>query len=334
MSKPQPVDDPHLRIPASVLAAGKRSEDLIKASQNPPVDEPPVESKTDEPPAPPPQNPAPAQNPAPKPPSAQDPNWEHRFNSMKGRYEQAQQQAQSMAQQIADMQRVIATLQAAPPAPPQQSSELRFVTPKEEEEYGKEFIDVVGKRAREVVTPEVTELKAKLAKLEAQMGNVENVAVQTQREKMFTALDQTVPNWREINSNQSFLDWLKLPDAYSGAIRHGLLMNAFNANNANRVAAFFRGYLADEAATRPVDTPTQRTSAHQPSKVDLATLAAPGRAKQAAANAPVDKPTITRAQITQFYRDVAAGVYSGRDDQRIAREKEIFAASTEGRVVS
>jgi hypothetical protein len=154
------------------------------------------------------------------------------------------------------------------------------------------------------------------------------------REKMFEDLTTAIPNWRDINQDQKFLDWLNLPDPYSGAIRLNLMRAAFDANQTGRVEAFFRGYLAQEAATRPAETQTTRQRGGKPPTVDLSSLAAPGRAKQPGANPPAqeDKPIFTSAQVRQFYKEVSTGLWKGRDAERAAQEKAIFAAANEGRI--
>jgi hypothetical protein len=145
-------------------------------------------------------------------------------------------------------------------------------------------------------------------------------------------LDAQVPNWRELNSNSEFLSWLNLPDAYSGAIRKELLTAAYNRSDANRVAAFFKGFISDEAATNPASYSQPDHVAPRSNKVSLETLAAPGRAKTAAASAPAEKPIFTRAHITEFYSDVRRGKYAGKEAEKDRIEKDIFAAQREGRI--
>jgi hypothetical protein len=110
-----------------------------------------------------------------------------------------------------------------------------------------------------------------------------------------------------------------------------MMRKAFEANDANRVLHFFKAYLSDEAATAPASIqPTPK------GKVPLEELAAPGRAKAPAASATPgekEKPTITRAQISQFYLNVQKGVYKGNAAEKDRLEKMIFEAEQEGRVV-
>mgnify|MGYP000981593068 CR=1 FL=1 len=110
-----------------------------------------------------------------------------------------------------------------------------------------------------------------------------------------------------------------------------LLKAAYERNNAAQVAVFFNGFLADEAADAPR---TQPSPAPQPApqKVPLETFAAPGGAKNAAPSAPVEKPLISAADITQFYTDCAAGRYRGREEEKDRIEMMIFDAQREGRI--
>lgn len=344
--------DPNVRIPPAVVAASARATELSaqfsqdnlakaaieyenqstaeKAGRDEPKPVPPPaqssptsESKATAPEAPP----TPASAPPPHPPA----DWENRYNAMKGRYDS---ETKRLSTQVGDMQRLLAAMQSAPPqntSQAQQPADTRFVTPKEEEEYGKEFLDVVGRRAQEIATAQNKELRFELDGLKKQVSGVHQTTLMNERDKLFSTLDHDIPNWRELNDSTEFHSWLRLPDAYSSVIRQELLMSAFNSNQVGRVAAFFRGFLADEAATRPVD-PLPTPSAQAPSRLDLRTLAAPGRAKQAAANPPVEKPIVTRSEIAQFYADVNRGVYLGRDADKIVIEKQIFDAQREGRI--
>jgi hypothetical protein len=261
-------------------------------------------------------------------------SWEHRYKSMKGRFDRSQDQIRSLSEQIQSLQGVISTMQATSPAPASAEAEAaieRLITPEEESDYGSEFLKVVGKKAREELLPVINKYEAKIAQLEGQLQGVGGKIAQDARQHMLTQLDERLPNWREINRDETFLNWLQLPDLYSGAIRHELLKAAYERNDAPRVAAFFTGFLAEEAAVAPANGEAGRSEA--PAKPSLDQFAAPGRAKSAAATtAPAEKPFFTRAQIAKFYADAAAGKYRGRDADRDRLEKQIFDAQREGRI--
>ncbi len=337
--------DPNLSIPAAVRNAAARSEELFKQTKAAATgEEAPKETAPEAPLAetPPSQLSFTLEEPetkaAPKEAPKSD-DWEHRYNSMKGRYEREQTEKRQLAAEISNLHRLIAELQAAPtPSANSDTQFERLVTPEEENDYGKEFLGVVGKKAKEELIPEIAQLKAHIAQLEGRLQGVTGVVTQDAREKMYSTLDMSVPSWREVNSNPEFLSWLNLPDMYSGAIRKELLNAAFNRNDANRVAAFFKGFISDEAATNPAvavaGSDTSSVGHTETKKTPLEAYAAPGRAKTAAASAPAEKPFFTRAQVSQFYSDVNRGSYRGRDEEKQRMENLIFSAQREGRIKS
>lgn len=274
-----------------------------------------------------------------------DDTWEHRYKSLDGRYRVSQNQLRELTGQVTNMQRVMATLQAGAPSAPV-ATEHTFkplVTDEERSEYGEELLGVVGKRAQEVFSPELAALKAEFEGLKKQVGHVGNAVVMDARGRMEQTLDDdsqigaAATSWRDINADPKFLDWLRLPDPYSGAIRHVLLTQAYEQNDTVRVARFFKGFLTEEAVLDPAmgqphSQPGNTSQGNPPApRVPLEKLAAPGRAKSAASN-PAEKPIITRSEIAAFYADVAANKYRGKDAEKNSLEKQIFEAQNEGRI--
>jgi hypothetical protein len=328
----QTKTDPNVKIPPAVLAAAKRSEEIFNQVNNV---EPPAETPaaTPEPPVEPTAPPVAAAptptEPPPAPPPAATPepiDWERRYNSMKGRHD-------VLVRQVQDMSSEVAQLRAAPPPAPTVPRELQaasLLTPAEVNEYGEEFLGVVGKKAQELIAP----LADKLKTIESQIDGVGKVTFAQARSNLEAMMDAKCPSWRDVNFKDEFHAWLALPDTYSGVMRHTLLKAAYERNDSPRVLAFFQGFLSEEAAVAPPVEP-QPSPGPAPDKVPLETLAAPGRAKTAAAHtptAPAEKPILTRAQISSFYAAVAAGRYRGRDADKQAAEEQIFAAEREGRI--
>ncbi len=353
-----PMDDPNVKMPAAIKASAARASQIHDAAykKEPPKDpaaeakDPAKDPATDpaklaaEPPKDPaaeakdPAKDAPASDVTSKGNDKQEPQggWEHAFKSMKGRFERSQEANRALQDRVAGLEATIASMQAASKEParhdPAAAAES-LLTQKEVEDYGADFLGVVGKKAKEIVTPEVKALRDKVAELESRLGTVGQTVIKNARDEMKAQLKREVPNWEQVNVSQDFLEWLALPDAFSGAIRHNLLKDAWGRNDAARVLAFFKGFLATEASGTPQNRqePAQN---QETGKVPLEAFAAPGRAKTAAAStdAPAEKPIFTRAQITQFYTDSAAGKYRGREEEKNKIEQQIFAAEREGRI--
>lgn len=322
--------DESVKVPAAVRAAAARAEKLAANLHTGDVGAPaPTPALT----------PAltPASTPAPQVTSEGNtsPDWEHLYKSDKGRFDEAQRARLALTKRISELENVLAVMntQVSPePTPSAPAQAERFISPEEVQEYGDEFLSVVGKKAKEELLPELAKVRQELDSVRGQLNGVGQHIALSAREQLFGSLDKDIPQWRNINTSKEFLDWLALPDAYSGAIRQNLLTAAFQRNDTSRVAAFFRGFISDEAVTTaaPAPQPVPRVN---PPKLPLETLAAPGRAKTAATpDVPAEKPTITRAQIKQFYSDVHHGKYSEHDAEKKQIEAAIFAATAEGRV--
>lgn len=329
--------DQDVKIPDAVKAAAARADEVYKAQYTSEVTgEDEVQETQQEEPTAGTEAPFTETTASKQSKSDDDQSWEHRYKSMKGRYDRAETQIKSLSEQILGMQNVIATLQTAPQPFTEYEADYqsaRLITPEEENDYGSEFLSVIGKKAKEELNPEVSKLRKEIANLKQQMNGVGNYVATNARAKMETQMNDGLPNWKEVNVNPEFLNWLKLPDAYSGAIRHELLKAAYERNDAPRVLAFFKGFLAEEAATSPAERgPDLPSGATVQERISLDTLAAPGRSKTAAASAPAEKPSFTRAQISKFYVDSAAGRYRGREAEKNRIENAIFEAEREGRI--
>ena len=330
------ADDPNIKLPAAVRAAAARSNALVNQmngapeevtsggnEETPPNDgQPPMTTSSQEQ----------GEQQGEPPERSGEESWEHKYKSVHGRFLRSQEQIRDMADQIQNLQNVIATIQAAPSASEVPSFKTeRLITDDEARDYGEDFLKVVGKKAKEELGPIIKQYEAQIADLKRQMSGVSSVVQQDTQKKLIDSLDNQQPQWRDLNTNEEFLDWLRLPDPFSGAIRHDMLKAAYAQGNASRVLAFFNGFLAEEAATSP-DRGEPVTGTRVP-KVPLETLAAPGRAKSAASTSgPAEKPIFTRAQIASFYADVAAGRYRSKDAEKNKLEAQIFEATREGRI--
>lgn len=343
------VDDT-VKVPAAILAAAAQADELFKAAYNNPAEE--GEGQTGEAEGTLEGNSSTETFETPakevtsetktevreENKSEEDQSWEHRYKSMKGRFDRSQSQIHQMSEQITNLQLVISNLEMQPPASNTQdytkNASERLITAEEENDYGAEFLSVVGKKAREELLPIVKGYEDKISRLEAQLQGVNGHFAQNAKQSMLSDLDERITNWRDINRQQEFLEWLELPDLYSGAIRHELLKAAYERNNAPQVAAFFNGFLAEEAAMRPAGSAEVTTGApRRAPAVDPASLAAPGRAKSAAsASAPAEKPFFTGAQIAKFYAEVASGKFRSNEAEKDRIEAQIFEATRNNRV--
>lgn len=278
--------------------------------------------------------------PKEEPPAEVTDEWERKYRILQGKYDsevpQLHAQLRSMNQQMDELKDLISNLQAAP-ATDKTDSASALVTADEIEAFGSEFMDVVGRRAKEVSSQEVASLKNELAELKQQLGQTSQRIVESDRDKVIAKLDSEVEDWRTINTQPEFLDWLDQNDAYSGVQRGKMLTEAFESNNANRVVAFFTGFKNEHAAVAPVDPDSASVKANRKAEtpaVDLSTQVAPGRAPRTPTPASAQEPKRmwTRADIVEFYKDVQLGKFKDEPKKQRAIEEDILLAQREGRL--
>lgn len=267
-------------------------------------------------------------------------SWEQRARSTNGRLEQALNTNQLLTRRVNDLEREIGTMRINTAAPAAQPAKIReqLIKPEELNDYGEEFFDVVGRRAKEEFSPMVETLEERITRLESGQQAVGKVVEKTQQRGLYDQLHDDVPEWRDINHSQQFKDWLTIPDPYSGRQRNEMLQEAFTRHDANRVVNFFRGFLT-EATGLPSNAPRQNGNSAPPlpngngsEKPSLESFAAPGRARSGPQETPPDKPVYTPAWIAKFSADKRTGKYRGREAEADAIERDIYQAQHEGRI--
>lgn len=350
-------------VRAQVEKADQIAAEYYKALAQPPApgsappssETPPAPPSGETPPAPPVQG-APVATP-PEPPKE---GWEQKYKVLQGKYNaevprlQAQTREQGEAvrqlrEQLTATQNLLASLSAQRAADPAQSPTgtppvpARLVKDEEIREFGPDLIDVMRRVVREeasqLVPAEIDRHVKPVAQRVDQVAQatqqVGSRVAQNDQQAVLSMLASAVPNWREVNADQGFLDWLDQVDPYVGVRRGELLTQAYKAHDGPRVVAFFTGYQKEHAAVNP--PAVQPTPAAAPSAApqkSLEQFVAPGTPKTGAASTPNGSGgrVWSRAEISQFYVDVQQGKYRTRPDEQKKLEADIFAAQREGRI--
>jgi len=179
-----------------------------------------------------------------------------------------------------------------------------YLTLEDEKNFGPELLDVAIRSARHALAPELQQLHDENAQLRDEVGRATKTTIDQY-------LDANVPNWRQINANERFHNWLLQSDTFSGVIRDRLLKDAARSGDASRVANFFRAYLAAAGQVSAEQAPA-------------------GRAPRRAATTPSGQRIYDRSEITRMWERRRQGKI---DDQSWARwEAELCRASAEGRI--
>lgn len=343
-----------MTLPAAIRRQAKNADRLVKELNDRPADAAAIAAAAAPPPsdapanlpnvgdAPPPgaEPVAPAAttvtaDPAAPAAAAQPENFEHKYRVLQGKYNKEQAELLSALnaarQTLAEAARANELLQAqvraapAPAAPaastaPAPTSHL--VTKEERDNFGDDLIDVVGRRAKEVLSPEVEALKREIAQLSSQVAGNTQDTVETKREKVYMLLSNRVPNWETINKSPQFLAWLEGIDVFSGSSRRISLLNAFNTFNASRVVGIFEAYAKEDASGSTAEP-----------LVDPATLIAPGAPRSGSGEAAPGSQRgriWSEGEIRQFYDRAARKRVPDKEYQEVSAE--IARALQEGRV--
>jgi len=262
---------------------------------------------------------------------------EQRYRTLQGMYnaDTARLRAENgqLGQRVSQLEQLLSSMAAAPqPAPTTPTQYEKLVTDKDVEEYG-DSIDVMRRAAREEVLSaraEIDALKRAFSQLQTNVVPKVEGVVQRQAlnaEQMFwSELSAEVPDWRDINANQDFHNWLLEVDPLSGMSRQTFLDNAQNQLDSRRVAGFFKTWQSLNSGS--VAQQTRSAAASQ-----LEKQIAPGRGRTSSSTATgTETKTYTRAEVAKFFDDVRKGLYKGREQERDRIERDIFAAQGEGRI--
>jgi len=175
-----------------------------------------------------------------------------------------------------------------------------YLTQRDVDDYGHDVLDLAQRAALHALAPDLQALNHANADLRAQLA-------QERQRGLHPTLDAQIPDWRQIDSDPRWRQWLLLPHEYSNRPRQMHLNDAIQAADAARVISFFRGFLREGgAAPRPEQEP------HRP--------AATG-----------GKRTYTRAQIEQASRDFLRGRIA--PDAYAKLSADMHAAIKENRIV-
>lgn len=264
-------------------------------------------------------------------------DYKARYDALKGKYDA---EVPRMHEQVRNLEQLLGNLSI--PAAPTPLAPLGDITDAERAEYGPELIDIIRRVARSEFQPQIQEVHGRFDAFGASLDGAKITAAHDARDAMFAFMDTHVPGWKEQNASPEFVNWLAVVDIFARQPRQALLTEAWNANDAQSVAAFFLEYRKATGTAQPPaggtpavpGAPAAPAAPPAPSRPTLETFAAPGRAgAPAAAPGLQDKKIFHPNDISTFYRDKSLGRYRGRENEAAAMEKEIAAALKEGRVV-
>jgi len=219
-------------------------------------------------------------------------------------------------------------------------------------QFGPDLYDFIQRAARKVADAEISrreqQLTGQLDEVRQSTSQMRESMAQSEREKLIDYMHREVPNWLELNESEKFVAWLDQYDPYAGEVRGKLLREAFEKNDAVRVANFFKGFLNENAAVNQQNTPSSGEPAPkgeqggQPSKqpqeqqASLDDYMAPGTPKTGpdGAQEGSGKRVWSRDEIRKFQNRKNEFVRKGKPipDEMKKLERDMFKAQSEGRI--
>lgn len=233
-----------------------------------------------------------------------------RYRSLDGMIRAANDQVETYKEMLANLKANEPQAQSAPPAPTGH-------TGADVEAFGEDLIDLMQRISREVAAKEIGEMRKTLEGLQGEMQGVSQQTALTAQEQFERNLDQLAPQWRTLDSDQKFIDWLQ----ESPAIQK-VFADAAKAFDAKSVADVFKMYAQ-------VTGQVQQKTAERRQKVEQQTAPPKTRTNPPPAQTPPEEKIWTRSEIADFYKR-GRKLYSS--DEYAAVERQIEAALRSNRV--
>jgi len=263
-----------------------------------------------------------------------DDTWRQRYFGLQGVFNA---QVPALQQQVKDLAARLAAAEAQARQPTPTAAEKTAtprVTEKDVEAFGSDLIDVIDRKAQEVVERQATayegriaELEQALAKANAQLGNVTQTQVQNSKERFFAHLDSKVPNWNEVQGTSEAQEWLGTKVPGTQWTWDDVLKDAAANHDGTRAVEVFNQLLKAYPQFAPPAGNTKSGSR------ELQRQVAPAKSSSASAPSPSGtKRIFTAAEFGSEMDKVIRLNMQGKYDEAKRIESELNAAMADGRI--
>ena len=265
-----------------------------------------------------------------------------RYKTLQGMYNSEVPRLHAERRELSDrvnqLEQLLSTMQQQPNKPEESIPEEpapKLVTDADVEEYG-ESIEVMRRVSKEETLAAQKKLEALEKQIESLQSNViprvEQVAasqVKTSEQAFWSELSTTVPDWRDMNDNQDFQNWLLEIDPLTGISRQTYLEDAQRNLDVGRVSNFFNTWKENNGGVANAQ-PNRKAQA----STELERQVSPGKSKSTGKPQSNSGKTYSTDDIKSFFDEVRKGNYRNKEEERDRIERDIFAAQREGRIVT
>jgi hypothetical protein len=250
-----------------------------------------------------------------EPPSAGD--WEQKYKVLKGKYDKEvprlSKEIKMLKREKEELMNRLSMLE--------QAVMYMNQTKQQQSQPQAEDDDIVKLRSE---YPEIYNAVSKL--LSRKIGEIEPKLDEIKQEattgNFYARLDAMAPNWRTLNTDPDFLDWLNTPSQEVPTMtKHKLMMIAFQQGDATAVAHLFNTY----------EKLTQNNNNEESEAPMAQKFTAPPHRKAAQSTQNVGKKIYKESEIRQFYTDAALGKISPEIKEK--KERDIIQALLENRIL-
>ncbi len=247
--------------------------------------------------------------------------------------QQVKELTERLERMDAEKQRLEQQLQVAREEPPDWAAHIDNLG----ESLGdKSLSEVLGGLRQENVQlrNELRERDQQIGELGRRIDGVESVRSQDvetrmvkDRKEFLSRLEDRVPDYRQINRNQAFVDWMYEEDLDARRLgrtdaptRQQILEEAAARLDLDAVIPYYNEFKALQQKGRDVRTDRLRQQI------------APDESGASGTTLRSDKEIIPKSYVDNFLREVSQGRYNGKEEERRRIDQAIFEAQREGRI--
>lgn len=260
--------------------------------------------------------------------SGNDSAWEQRYKTLHGKYEaevpRLHAELRDQRSLVQQLNQAVTHLTALPTAPePRPEPKKSLVTQQDVDTFGGDLVDLIGRKAREIATEEAIALQTRVKDLEGQLGHTSQRVETSDNDRFYMHLGGAVPDYRAVNTDPRWLNWLKQTDPMTGNTRQQYLDVAASQRNVGRVASIFNAFKDTLQPVEVGETPQQELQRQvAPSKSNGGSR--PQQPEQSG------HKIWTSKDLNTHYTKARLGQVNTEDAKRI--ESEINRAMSEGRI--
>lgn len=246
--------------------------------------------------------------------------WKQRCNTVQGKLEaempRLYQQLREKDQKLQETLERLAEREAAPA-----KSEEALVTEKDMDTFGGDLIDLMGRKATEIVRREIAAALAEFRKefgvVREQVGQVTERVVESEMDRFWAGVMNLVPDWPVIDADPRWISWLDTAPPFAEETYRALAGKAIARGKPDKIAKLVETWKKETGAP-PVEPP--RTSKQH----ELSSQVAPSTTR--VTSTPVAERLWTKSDYEAAY-DV-------RNVQRFGPEKAAQMAADADRAVA